>query len=124
MPAGSRWQPRYTEPKPPVASMPPMSGISEPYVRVEDVPASWDRYASIARSVEHRPTGLLLHVAGPTDEGFRIVEVWADEAAWRQFIAGAGSGRPVVDPEVAVRAAVRDLHAAHLVIGRGAIDEQ
>ena len=32
-----------------------------------------------------RPTGLLAHVAGPVDGGWRIVNVWASEGAFRQF---------------------------------------
>ena len=93
------------------------STLRHPYVRVEDVPASWDRYARVARSVGPVPPGLLLHVAGPTDEGFRIVEVWRDEADWRRFAADSEAARAAIDPDVTVRTAVRDLHAKHVVIG-------
>jgi hypothetical protein len=32
-----------------------------------------------------RPPGLLSHVAGPTGAGWRVINVWADEAAFRRF---------------------------------------
>jgi hypothetical protein len=89
------------------------------YVLVEDVAASWERYEAIARSVERAPTGLVLHVAGPTDEGFRIVEIWESEAAWRRFEpdlrAALGSTGAAMSP----RTAVRDLRAVHEVVGNG-----
>lgn len=56
------------------------------YVLVEDVAASWERYEQLAAPLrEGTPTGLILHAAGRTDEGFRIVEVWESEDAWRRF---------------------------------------
>jgi hypothetical protein len=87
------------------------------YVLVEDVPASWEQYGVMARSVGQPPAGLLLHVAGPTDEGFRIVEVWEDEAAWLRFSADHDAALNSVDPVVSTRTVVRDLHAIHVVIG-------
>src|SRR5688572_23951549 len=32
-----------------------------------------------------RPPGLLAHVAGQTEDGWRIINVWQDEAAFRRF---------------------------------------
>ena len=53
---------------------------------VEDIPASWQEYeladAAIADPV---PQGLILHVAGPTDDGVRTIEVWESREAWRRF---------------------------------------
>jgi hypothetical protein len=87
------------------------------YALVQDVPASWEQYHGIARSLERLPPGLLLHVAGPTDEGFRIIEVWESELAWRQFAPDLASALGSVDADVGPRTVVRDLRAAHLVIG-------
>ena len=79
------------------------------YVLVEDVAASWERYEQVAaRLREGRPAGLILHAAGKTDEGFRIVEIWESEAAWRFFAAPLDDDAPHV---------VRGLHAEHLVHG-------
>jgi hypothetical protein len=87
------------------------------YALVKDVFASWEQYGDIARSLERLPQGLLLHVAGPTDEGIRIIEVWESEVAWRQFEPDLEGALGSVDPGVASRTVVRDLRAAHLVIG-------
>lgn len=32
-----------------------------------------------------RPPGLLAHVAGPTEDGWRIINIWQDEDAFRRF---------------------------------------
>jgi hypothetical protein len=87
------------------------------YALVQDIPASWEQYRGISRSLERVPRGLLLHVAGPTDEGFRIIEVWESEAAWRQFAPDFEAALGSIDPDVAPRAIVRDLRGVHLVVG-------
>jgi hypothetical protein len=56
------------------------------YALVQDVAASWERYEHEAASaVSPTPEGMILHIAGPTEEGFRVIEVWEDEAAWLRF---------------------------------------
>lgn len=89
------------------------------YALVQDIAASWHDYQRLdAATVEPVPPGLILHAAGPTDEGFRIIEVWQSQAAWESFHAEqlaptvaelAGSTRP--------RPRFRDLQAHHLVLG-------
>jgi hypothetical protein len=32
-----------------------------------------------------RPDGLLAHVSGPSKDGWRVINVWADEASFRRF---------------------------------------
>jgi hypothetical protein len=85
------------------------------YALVSDVPASWERYQSIVRLLGKSPKGLLLHLAGPTDEGFRMIEVWESEAAWQRFAEDFESAIRAVDPEIGPRATVRDLRAVHVV---------
>ena len=64
------------------------------YVTVEDVAATWEQYErSLAALVDPVPAGLILHAAGKTDEGYRVVDVWESEAAWQQFRAR----RPLAD---------------------------
>ena len=46
------------------------------YACVQDVPASWETYLEIVEGLREAPAGLLIHAAGPTDEGFRMIEVW------------------------------------------------
>lgn len=93
---------------------------AEPYVFVQDVAASWTEYERVrAQLLEPAPEGLLVHVAGPTEEGFRVIAVWTSEAAWRNFdkerlqpaIAALG-GPHVPQPRF------RDLHPTHIVLGR------
>lgn len=56
------------------------------YAVVHDVPASWNAYLEGFESFEGRPPeGLLVHVAGPTDEGFRVIDVWESQATWERF---------------------------------------
>ena len=56
------------------------------YVTVEDVAATWEQYErSRAALVDPTPAGLILHAAGKTDEGYRIVDVWESEAACERF---------------------------------------
>ena len=58
------------------------------YVYVQDVASSWDRYERVAAGlVDPPPAGLILHVAGPTDEGVRIIDVWDSEEACADFRA-------------------------------------
>jgi hypothetical protein len=86
------------------------------YAFVQDIAASWHDYERVAAAlVEPAPAGLMLYVAGPTDEGFRIIAIWETETAWQRFRAPAiaslgGPARP--EPTF------RDLHAAHVVGGR------
>jgi hypothetical protein len=89
------------------------------YALVKDIAASWHDYQRFdAAIVEPVPPGLILHAAGPTDEGFRIIEIWESQAAWESFDARrlvptvaelAGPTRP--------RPRFRDLQAHHLVLG-------
>jgi hypothetical protein len=55
------------------------------YAIVQDVPASWAHYEALADIGDHMPDGLMLHVAGPTDEGFRTIEIWETREAWERW---------------------------------------
>jgi hypothetical protein len=90
-----------------------------PYAFVQDVAASWTLYQQLSGPlVEPPPSGLILHVAGPTDEGFRVIDIWTSEQAWQAFQAErlapaiaalGGPARPAPT--------FRDLHPAHVVVG-------
>jgi hypothetical protein len=81
------------------------------YGVVQDVAASWDRYAGYAAALaEAAPLGLILSAAGPTDEGFRIIELWDSETAWTSF----RSSRPVPFDHSAAPV-IRTLELAHVV---------
>ena len=86
-----------------------------PYAIVEDVAANWESYVRSAIDLEQRRSeGLILHAAGRTDEGVRIIEVWESAEAWQRF-SGASrssrSGRFADAPR-----SLREFTAAHLVI--------
>jgi hypothetical protein len=85
------------------------------YAVVQDVPASWELYAGYAAALENEaPAGLIVHAAGPTDEGFRTIDVWESRVAWRTFhdarleAVTRGLPRPLV---------TRELELANLVVG-------
>jgi len=87
-----------------------------PFAYVEDIAASWEHYQPIAAAFAGPlPDGLLLHVAGPTDEGFRIIGVWESEAAWGRFrdVHLGGEAGSTGD----VPTTIRVLRPAHVVQG-------
>jgi hypothetical protein len=85
------------------------------YAVVEDVAASWESYERSAADLElRRPEGLILHAAGRTDEGVRIIEVWTSEEAWQRFAEASersAEGRFCGAPRY-----LRDFSPTHLVI--------
>jgi hypothetical protein len=103
------------------------------YAYVQDVAASWEQYEQVAAGlVDPPPRGLVIHIAGPTDEGVRIIDVWESEEAWECFrserlapaiAALGGPSRP--EPTF------RDLHPTHVLVrsrlasrSRGAEEEE
>ena len=94
-------------------------GGTRAYAFVQDVASTWEQYEHFAAALgEGVPAGLILHVAGPTDEGFRIIAIWESEQAWTDFQAErlapaiAAVGGPA-RPEPTFR----DLRATHIVAG-------
>lgn len=88
------------------------------YAFLEDIAASWEQYARFASALEGPPPeGLVVHAAGPTDEGFRIIAIWESEEAWQRFRAdrlGLDVERVALVPPV-----IRSLRPAHVVRGGG-----
>lgn len=102
---------RYTETEPLASTIGDMT-----YAFVNDVAASWEHYQRFADAFDGAvPDGLVLHAAGPTDEGFRIIAVWESEAAWERFRAD----RPglEVDSVAQVPPTFRALRPTHVVRG-------
>jgi hypothetical protein len=89
------------------------------YAFVQDVAAGWEQYQQVAASMlDPCPRGLILHVAGPTDEGFRTIAVWESVEAWEQFRSER------LEPAIAAlggpfrpQSRFRDLRPAHIVAG-------
>jgi hypothetical protein len=100
------------------------------YAFVQDIAASWPDYQRVsAATLEPVPAGLILHAAGPTDEGVRIIAVWEREPAWQHFRterlapATACLGGPARR-----ELTFRELRPAHLVLAergdRGSVHPQ
>jgi hypothetical protein len=84
------------------------------YVVVEDVAASWEQYQRFANALAGKaPDGLIVHAAGPTDEGFRIVGVWESEEAWQRFADALSSYQCSPEPAQVLRA----LRPEHVIYG-------
>ena len=87
------------------------------YACVQDVPASWETYLEIIDGLEEEaPAGLLIHAAGPTHEGFRMIEIWESKAACDSFHRGRqrALGDHPGDPPNLQRT-IRELTVEHLL---------
>jgi hypothetical protein len=85
---------------------------------VQDVPASWDTYRHALASLgEAVPEGLVMHIAGPTDEGFRLIDLWQSQHAWERFrdhrLPALLKDAPPAQP---IHPTIRDLAVKHLFI--------
>jgi hypothetical protein len=58
----------------PFGVMQDMPGVSEAEYRMVEQHLGPDR-----------PAGLLANVSGPTEDGWRVINIWRDEAAFRRF---------------------------------------
>ena len=58
-----------------------------PYGVMQDMPGIDEQtYGMVEKHLgPDRPTGLLAHVAGPAEHGWRIINIWDSEAAFRRF---------------------------------------
>ncbi|MGC5014204.1 hypothetical protein ACLQ2R_25865 [Streptosporangium sp. DT93] len=58
-----------------------------PFGVLQEMPGvTEEEYRSVERNLgPDRPPGLLAHVAGPVEGGWRIINVWQDEEAFRRF---------------------------------------
>ena len=95
-------------------------GSESAYALVQELAASWEEFRWLAAGLyEPAPPGLVVHVAGPTDEGVRVISVWDNEQSWRRFQnerlepARAALGGPARRLPT-----TRDLRAAQVVLGR------
>lgn len=58
-----------------------------PFGVIQDMPrVSREEYLLVEQHLgPDRPPGLIAHVSGPTDEGWRVVNVWESEESFRRF---------------------------------------
>jgi hypothetical protein len=59
------------------------------------------------------PTGILYHACGPTEDGWRIADIWTSEEAWDRFLDGVylPAMRACGGPEPSRREAIPTYHA-------------
>lgn len=94
----------------------PASSGAVAHAVVQDVSATWEQYERVtAPTIDPAPKGLILHVAGPTDDGFRVIDVWESRDAWGRFHADRVA--PALSAPHGRSATLRDLHPRHLVVG-------
>lgn len=57
-----------------------------------DVPApieTYDETVPLVEEITHgMPEGMIVHVASPTEGGYRVTEVWQSEEHWKRFRIG------------------------------------
>ena len=95
------------------------------YGLVQDLPLSWEQYERIERHrVDPVPAGLIVRLAGPTDEGVRVIDIWDSERS--SDIAESDRTNRVASPRRPPQPepTVRDLHGLHLVVGPAAAKAQ
>ena len=89
------------------------------YASIQDIAVSWDHYQRFLTSaVQPPPGGLIMYVAGPTDDGVRLIAVWGDEQSSERFRLDrlAPAAAEISWPIQAVWT-VRNLKLAHVVVG-------
>ncbi len=82
-----------------------------PFAVVHDIAATWGDYAAIRRSfTDGSVEGLILHAAGPTEDGLRLIDVWTSQGAWQRHSLRLGR---ILD-QLHVPSAIRELRVDHL----------
>ena len=96
------------------------------YALVQEYAASWAEFESLSAALYHPlPQGLVVHLAGPTEEGVRVISVWIDEQSWRRF-----ESERLEPARAALSAATRrlptsrEVRAGQIVLGAGARAER
>ena len=83
-----------------------------PFAIVHDIAATWDDYPAIRRAfADASVEGLILHAAGPTDDGFRTIDVFNSQSGWHRQRDRLGH----ILAELHVPTAVREFRIDHLM---------
>ena len=92
------------------------------YAVVHDIACSWYEYERVWEELlEPLPPGLLVHVAGPTDEGVRLIHIWAGDHAGTD---AQPDRLTTVIANIRRRTASRDFRPVHLLINEQASRNQ
>ena len=92
------------------------------YALVQDLPLSWEQYERTAcHRVDPVPAGLIVHLAGPTDEGVRVIDIWDCEPSSHIADDARIQGAPAIPGEPPrPEPTIRGLHGFDLVLGPAA----
>jgi hypothetical protein len=95
-----------------------------PYAFVQDIPASWEHYDSLGAALaDPVPAGLILHLAGATDEGFRTIDLWETRESWARFRDEQLALLSVALPSLTSAAVtLRELRTLNIVLDTRTID--
>lgn len=103
------------QPAPSKPAEPTRSPAMPAFAVVRDVAASWETYSSSGLAIDDGlAPGLLLYVAGPTDDGIRAIDVWESEEAWRRYQDDHGDE---ICADVVASLVRRELHVRQLSLG-------
>jgi hypothetical protein len=80
---------------------------------VYDVAASWEAHATTTPAPDVDAPGLILHAAGPTDDGIRTIDIWESETAWNHHRLAVASREQL--PSAAQAAVLRQLRVRELL---------
>jgi hypothetical protein len=93
------------------------------YAFVQDVPATWDTYRGVAETLAAGyPEGLVVHAAGPTEEGFRMIGIWDSREMCERFRDERLT--TILDSLTCgtrIQPTSRELQIAHLISGEAAL---
>ncbi len=116
---------------PPTATLPHMSTSPEAtqpvemtFASIDDIAVSWDVYERfLARLSASPPRGSVLQLAGPTEEGVRVIGVWQTEQDFESFrLDRLAPALEAVEGPVAPVWATRRLHVIRVAIGMASPD--
>jgi hypothetical protein len=96
--------------------------ITVAFAFVQDLPTDWETYEKIVAEVGldgRAPDGLIVHTAGRTADGVRIIDVWESEDAHQRFLADRlGPARSRVLGDGAATAPAAELLAVDHMVQR------
>jgi hypothetical protein len=102
------------------------AAADELYAVVRDTAVSWEDYRTVAAALgDEPPRGLVLHVAGRTIEGVRVIEVWRSRSALEEYVrerlgpAETAGLRPLREPTVREVVVERVVVGATVLTGEG-----
>ena len=88
------------------------------YAFVHDVASTWSRYQQVTEElVVPAPPGLIVHLAGPTDDGVRVIDVFESEDDGEVFrLLRLGPALASLGPVARASCVFRRLHPQDVLV--------